>query len=70
MNDLVKMVSEKAGISDTQAKVAVDYVVNYLKDKMPADVGGQVDTLMKGGAGSASDLAGGLADKVGGMFGK
>ena len=64
------MVSEKAGISESQAKLAVDTVTSFLKDKMPAGVGSQVETFMKGGSGSLGDLAGGLKGKVGGMFGK
>lgn len=66
MNDLIKVVSKKAGITESQAKTAVDYVVNYMKEKMPGDMGGQVDSLMKGG--KVSDLTSGLTDKVGGMF--
>ncbi len=69
MEDLVKMVSDKTGISESQAKTAVNMVVTYLKDKMP-DVGGQMESLMKDGAGSVGDLAGGLKDKMGNMFGK
>lgn len=64
------MVSEKTGISDAQAKLAVDTVVSFLKDKMPAGVGGQVESFIKGGSGSMVDMAGGLKDKVGGLFGK
>ncbi|TAH39918.1 MAG: hypothetical protein EYC69_12490 [Bacteroidetes bacterium] len=70
MDNIVKMVTEKAGISESQAKLAVDTVVSFLKDKMPAGVGSQVESFMKGGSGSFGDLAGGLKDKVGGMFGK
>ncbi len=71
MDNIVKMVTEKAGISEAQAQLAVDTVVSFLKDKMPAGVGSQVESFMKGGTGGAlGDLAGGLKDKVGGMFGK
>lgn len=68
MDQLVKMVSEKTGISETQAKTAVNTVVTYLKDKLPAGMGNQVDALIKGG--NIGDVASGLKDKVGGMFGK
>ncbi len=70
MDNIVKMVTEKAGISEARAKLAVDTVVSFLKDKMPAGVGSQVESFVSGGAGSIGDLAGGLKDKVGGMFGK
>lgn len=70
MENLIKMVSEKTGISDSQAKMAVDTVVSFLKDKMPAGTGGQVESFLKGGTGGLGDLAGNLKDKVGGMLGK
>lgn len=71
MEQIIKLVSEKTGISEAQAKVAVETVASFLKDKMPGGLGTQVDSFLKGGAsGVAGDLAGGLKDKIGGMFGK
>ncbi len=58
------------GISEVQAKTAVENIATFLKDKLPGGLGTQVESLLKGGAGSAGDLAGGLKDKIGGMFGK
>ena len=69
MEALIKMVSEKTGITEAQASTAVQTVVTFLKDKMPAGLGGQVESFIKGGTGSIGDIAGGLKDKVGGMFG-
>jgi len=68
MEQLIKLVSEKTGISESQAKTAVTTVMNFLKEKMPEGMGSQMENLMKGG--SISDMAGGLKDKIGGMFGK
>ena len=70
MEQLIKLVSEKTGISQEQATTAVQTVVTFLKDKLPAGIGTQVDSFIKGGAGSMGDIAGSLKDKVGGMFGK
>ena len=70
METLIKMISEKTGISEAQAKTAVETVVSFLKDKMPAGIGGQVEAFIKGGAGSHSDIVDGLKDKIGGMFDK
>ncbi len=68
MDELVKLVADKAGISEAQAKTAVVTVVDYLKDKLPSPIDQQVDSVLKGGAsgGSVTDLTKGL----GGMFGK
>jgi hypothetical protein len=68
MESIIKMVCEKTGISESQAKTAVETVVNFLKDKMPGGIGAQVESFVNGGAGSVGDIAGGLKDKIGGML--
>ncbi len=68
MENLIKMVSEKTGISEAQATTAVQTVMTFLKDKMPAGIGTQVESFIKGG--SISDVADGIKEKIGGMFGK
>ena len=68
MEQLIKLVTEKTGISESQATTAVNTVINFMKDKLPANLSTQVDSLMKGG--NISDMAGGLKDKVGDIFGK
>lgn len=68
MEQLIKLVTEKTGISESQATTAVNTVINFMKDKLPANLSTQVDSLMKGG--SIGDMAGGLKDKVGDIFGK
>ncbi len=69
MDSIVKLVAEKTGISESQAKLAVDTVAGYLKTKLPAGVGSQVDSfLQSGGTGSIGDLADGLKDSMGGLF--
>ena len=70
MENLIKMVSEKTGISEAQATTAVNTVMSYLKDKMPAGMGSQVESFMKGDKASMGDMAGNIKDKIGGMFGK
>ena len=67
MEKIINMVAEKAGISEAQAQTAVNTVANFLKDKMPPAMASQVDAYLKE-EGSA-DL-GGMAGKLGGMFGK
>lgn len=65
MDDLIRIVSEKAGISGDQAKAAVNAVMDFVKDKVPM-VGDQLKGLI-GGEGSP---LGNVAGKLGGMFGK
>ena len=66
MDELVNQVAEKTGLAPAQAKMAVDTVIDYLKDKLPAPVAGQIDAVLEGGG----DLTGGLGGALGGMFGK
>ena len=69
MDELIKRVTEKAGISEEQARTAVTTVTGFLKEKLPAPIAGQIDNLMSG-AGGITDTLGGVAAKVGGLFGK
>jgi len=64
MDELIKLVSEKTGISEERAKVAVETVVGYLKEKLPAPLDTQIDAIL--GGGGLEDLAKGL----GGILGK
>ncbi|UCC62170.1 MAG: hypothetical protein JSV36_15520 [Anaerolineae bacterium] len=64
MDELIKLVSEKTGIPEETAKVAVETVVGYLKEKLPAPLDAQIDAIL--GGGGLEDLAKGL----GGILGK
>jgi hypothetical protein len=65
MDELVKLVVQKTGISKEQATVAVNTVLGFLKDKLPEPLASQVDSVISGKS-SPDDLMKGL----GGMFGK
>ena len=68
MDELIELVSQKAGLSEEIAKKAVDAVIGYLKDKLPAPIAGQIDGVL-GGGGMPKDL-GDLTRGPGGIFGK
>ena len=71
MEELVRQVSQRAGIDEGKARAAVETVVGFLKDKLPAPVAGQLDGVLGGGAGGGlSERAGNLMGGLGGMFGK
>ena len=68
MDELVKMVADKVGISEAQAKQAVEMVMNFLKDKLPEPIAGQLDAALEGdvsGLGDFGDVAGGLGKLFG-----
>lgn len=68
MDELVKLVAEKAGISESQARTAVETVMGFLKEKLPEPLDSQVETVLEGG--DVSSGLGGLAGSVGGLFKK
>jgi hypothetical protein len=70
MDELIKRITEKTGISEDQARTAVTTVTGFLKEKLPAPIAGQVDIAISGAGGAVMDKAGDIASQVGGMFGK
>ena len=69
MEELVKRITEKTGISEDQARSAINTVTGFLKEKLPAPLAGQIDNVLGGGAG-ITDKLGDAAASVGGLFGK
>lgn len=63
MDELVKLVVQKTGISPDQAKMAIDTVLNFLKQKLPAPIAGQIDGLLSGGG--ANEVIKGLGGLLG-----
>jgi uncharacterized protein (DUF2267 family) len=63
MNELIKQVMSKAGISEAQAKKAVDAVLSFLKKKLPGPVAGQIDAVLKRDVSSVTKGLGGLLKK-------
>jgi hypothetical protein len=65
MDELIKQVTDRAGIPADKAKLAVNTVLGFLKSKLPAPVAGQIDTALAGGAIPFADVAKGAAEFVG-----
>jgi len=68
---LAKIVSEKAGITEAQAQTAVRAVADFLKEKLPAPIAGQVDAVLAADASAVAGAAesllkGGLGGLLGG----
>lgn len=70
MQELINQVTARTGISEEQARQAVETVVAFLKDKLPAPVAGQLDNVVSGGGESTGGGISDLAGSVGGFFGK
>jgi hypothetical protein len=77
MEELLNKVVEKTGLPLDKAQGAIDAVMDFIKDKLPEPIAGQVSKLIEGGGDALGgvtdklgDVAGGVTDKLGGMFGK
>lgn len=64
MDELIALVSKKAKIDEKSAKVAVNTVLDFIKDKLPEPYASQLDNIVEGG--QADDIISGL----GGLLGK
>ena len=69
MEQLIAMVAEKAGIDKEKAKSAVETVMGFLKEKLPASMAGQLDQVAQGEGGEGGAM-GAIKKGIGGLFGK
>jgi hypothetical protein len=72
VDELVKLVQQKTGLGETQAKQAVDTVVRFIKQKLPAPVAAQVEAALRNEAlvDQADDLVDKGMDALGGLLSK
>ena len=68
MDELIKRITEKTGISEDQARSAINTVSGFLKEKLPAPIAGQIDNVLSGDSGTGDTLSN-AASKIGGIFG-
>jgi hypothetical protein len=69
MEELVQLVSVKTGIPSDQARGAVETVLGFLKERLPAPIAAQVDGLLAGGSGSVENVTN-VVKGLGGLFGR
>lgn len=70
MDELLKTVAEKTGLPADKAQGAIDAVLDFLKDKLPEPIAGQLQGFLDGeGGGGVGDLLDKGKDMLGGMFG-
>ncbi len=71
MDELIKMLTEKTGLPDDKARLAVQTVIGFLKERLPSSVGEQLDTCLSLPAGQGlSDKVKEMAHSVTGVFTK
>ena len=64
-SELVQLVSSKTGLNEQMATLAVDKVIDFLKQKLPPELSSQVDSLLSG-----QESASGILGAVKGFFEK
>lgn len=74
MDELVNIVMQKTGLSQEDARKAVEAVVSALKSKLPAPIAGRLDSFLSGGVGGGlgaleAEAGNLLKGKLGGLFG-
>ena len=69
MEELIRQVVERTGISEAQAQTAVTTVLGFLKARLPESLAGQLDGLVGGAAGAAGGAIGGLGGAAGDVLG-
>jgi hypothetical protein len=72
MDDLIQQITAKTGISDDQARQAIDMAMGFVKDKLPEPIASQLDGFIGGSGGSdggAGGMMGMVQDQLGGMMG-
>ena len=76
MEELIELVARKTGLPEATARKAVETVFEFLRERLPDPLGSQLENLLEGG--DVGDILGGidlgdlggLADNLGGLFGK
>lgn len=73
MNELINLVAQRTGLSVENAQKAVEAIVDILKQRLPAPLAGQIDSLLSGGVSAGGALGGEagemLKGAVGNLFG-
>ena len=72
MEQLVKLVQERTGISEEQATQAVTTVFGFIKERLPEPLAAQLDGVLKGDVDlkALTDQAQGMMGMLGGFLGK
>jgi len=65
-SEIAGLITKKVGISNDQALMAVDVVLNFVKEKLPPTIAGELDAVLAGNV----DLSDGIGlDDAAGLLG-
>ena len=66
MDEIINQVAQRTGLAPDKARTAVETVLGFLKDRLPAPIASQLDSALSGGAGGMAEAAKGLGGRLGG----
>ncbi|HET9180858.1 MAG TPA: hypothetical protein VFP59_01890 [Candidatus Angelobacter sp.] len=64
MNEIIEQLKTRVGLDDDKARSAAQTVIDFLKQRLPSSLSGQLDSVVSGGA------AEGLKEKAGNILGR
>lgn len=67
MEELVSQISSRTGISEDQARMAVEMVMSFAKERLPEPLASQVDNLLA--MGSTADVVNQVQEQLGNLGG-
>jgi hypothetical protein len=71
VDELIAQITQRTGISEQQARSAAETMIEFLEQKLPAPIAGQIRGLITSEhADSAVQHVQGMLGNLGGMFGK
>ena len=71
MDDLVTQIAQRTGITEQQARDAVETVATFLKAQLPTPIAVQIDGVLSGQSGQdIVDQGQEMITKLGGRFGQ
>jgi hypothetical protein len=70
MDQLIQQITAKTGISEDQARQAIDMAMGFVKEKLPEPIAFQLDGFLGGGGDTGGGgMMGMVQDQLGGMMG-
>jgi hypothetical protein len=69
MDELIKLVAERAGIPEDKARTAVKTTMGFLQERLPASIAGQIENVTTNVGGGVADMASDVIGGLGGVLG-
>ena len=69
MDELINLVTQRTGISPDQARQAVQTVIAFAKDRLPAPIASQVEGVLSGQSGGVGGMMNQAQQSLGGLGG-